>query len=204
MSTTRAEIDAPADPAGGLDVDPRVARSRAKLLTAATELLVEHGPDALTVDRIAERSGVSKSTLYRHWPSHHALVVDVLRHNMPDTPPIDTTSGFEHGVRAHLHQLVDHFTDPEWGCILPALFSLSRQHPEIDHLTDADRAEKVARLKAALDAGVAEGVLPPGLDPQAVSAVLLGPPLMTVLGGIATDAHAIADYALDRFMASYR
>ena len=59
-------------PDGGMD--PRVARSRASLLEAATDLLVDGGPRAVTVDAVSERSGVAKSTLYRHFPSRDDLV----------------------------------------------------------------------------------------------------------------------------------
>ena len=73
--------------------DPRVARSRAKLLAAATEILIETGPSSVTVDAVAERSGVAKSTLYRHWESRSALLVDVLRTHRPAWEPRLRTPG---------------------------------------------------------------------------------------------------------------
>ncbi|MDO9175716.1 MAG: helix-turn-helix domain-containing protein, partial [Actinomycetota bacterium] len=64
-----------------------MVRSRACLLAAATELLVETGVRGVTVDAVAERSGVAKSTLYRHWGSVQELLVDVMRANVPEPEP---------------------------------------------------------------------------------------------------------------------
>lgn len=184
--------------------DPRIERSRAKLIAAATELLIEAGPRALTVDNVAERSGVAKSTLYRHWPSRTALMIDVLRANMPCTPAVDPADGFEPCLRAYVRELGRSFADPEWARILPALFSLKQQLPEVDDLTESDRDEKVASLTELLDRGVAEGLIPAGLDPHAVISTLVGPMMMCAMVGMPTDAQAAGDFALDRFLASYR
>lgn len=185
-------------------VDPRIERSRARLLAAATDLIVEAGPQALTVDAVAERSGVAKSTLYRHWPSREALMVDVLRANMPDLPELDPTHGFEPCLRGYLRALADTLADPEWARILPALFALKQQVAEVGRLTDADREEKVALLAELLEAGAAEGVIPRGLDPHAVAATLVGPLMMCALGGDTDSVRSVADFAVDRFLDSYR
>lgn len=184
--------------------DPRIERSRAKLLAAATDLLVERGPAALTVDNVAERSGVAKSTLYRHWPSRTALMIDVLRANMPCTPPIDPTAGFEQCLRNYMRAIADSMADPEWARIMPALFALKHHLPEIDQLTVDDRDEKHAQLTELLERGVAEGLIPDGLDVHSVATCLFGPILMCALLGESQTAHAAGDFALERFLDSYR
>ena len=184
--------------------DPRVERSRTKLLAAATELLVEAGPQALTVDNVAERSGVAKSTLYRHWPSRTALMIDVFRANMPCTPAIDASLGFEPCLREYMRALAESIGDPEWARMLPALFALRQQLPEVDDLTEADHDEKVAVIRSVLDRGVAEGLIPAGLDPKAVALTLVGPMMMCAIGGDPDATLAAGDFALDRFLASYR
>lgn len=49
------------------------------ILTVAVELLSEVGFDRLTFDAMATRAGVSKTTLYRRWPTKHELVIDAVR-----------------------------------------------------------------------------------------------------------------------------
>lgn len=185
------------------ELDPRIARSRAKVMAAATELLVESGPRAVTVDAVAERSGVAKSTMYRHWESRRALMIDVLRSNQPAVPPIDTALGFEAALRHHLDGFADSIGDPEWQRIMPALFQLKMQLPEVDQMTEEDRHERELLLAELLRRGAQDGVVPEGLDPFCVAMTLFGPLVMAVMVGHPERARELGQYAIDRFIASY-
>jgi AcrR family transcriptional regulator len=63
-------------------MDPRAVRSRAAALAAARDLLVEQGWAGVTHVAVAERSGVGRTTLYRHWPDTPALVRETLAHHI--------------------------------------------------------------------------------------------------------------------------
>ena len=69
-------------------MDSRIARTRAAVLRSATDLLVEGGPSAVTIDAIVARSGVAKSTIYRHWESRDDILVAVIEHCAPDIAEI--------------------------------------------------------------------------------------------------------------------
>jgi AcrR family transcriptional regulator len=56
--------------------NPRVQRSRDRVLTTAFALLAESGLAGFSVDEVARRSGVAKTTIYRHWPTREALALD--------------------------------------------------------------------------------------------------------------------------------
>jgi AcrR family transcriptional regulator len=58
--------------------NPRVQRTRGRILAVARELLPEVGPAGLTYSRLADRAGVTRQTLYRHWPTRDALLVDLI------------------------------------------------------------------------------------------------------------------------------
>jgi AcrR family transcriptional regulator len=58
--------------------NPRVQRTRDRMLAAARELLAEVGPEGLTYSLLAERAGVTRQTLYRHWPARSALLTDMI------------------------------------------------------------------------------------------------------------------------------
>ncbi|HEX9238215.1 MAG TPA: helix-turn-helix domain-containing protein, partial [Xanthobacteraceae bacterium] len=49
-------------------IDRRVSRSKQSVLAATFELLSEAGLAGVSVDAVAERSSVAKTTIYRHWP----------------------------------------------------------------------------------------------------------------------------------------
>lgn len=184
-------------------MDPRVARSHRKLLAAATQLLVEAGPAAVTVDAVVERSGVAKSTLYRHWASRGELLLDVMRAHLPCIDDPDLSLGFEAALRVQLAAVADAFVDPEWACILPALIALQRHEPELTELFAADRRAHLDVLASVLDLGVAEGHLPPGIDVQLAADLLIGPLVLATIDGDLTRVRDLAGHSAERFIASY-
>ena len=66
--------------------DPRPARSRARLLEAATTLLRSGGPSAVTVDAVTRASNVARATLYRHFPSGNDLLAAAFHALIPPAP----------------------------------------------------------------------------------------------------------------------
>lgn len=174
------------------------------MLAAATELLVEQGHRAVTVDAVAERSGVAKSTLYRHWESRVALLIDVVRSNAPEVTPPDPSLNFDDSLRALVHGFASALADEEWAQIMPALFALKRQIPEMAEFSTADHDEKLGVLKAVLDKGVAEGRIPSGLNPELVANMLVGPLISSCMIDNIDDLNLLADYVVDRFINSYR
>ena len=75
--------------------DPRMARTRERVLGAAWELLNEVGFDGVTVELVSERSGVARSTLYRHWRSMPEVLRDALApHDPPSTLLVVVALGY--------------------------------------------------------------------------------------------------------------
>jgi AcrR family transcriptional regulator len=58
----------------------RSVKAHGKVLEAAIELFVEGGIDATSMDAIAGRSGVSKATIYKHWPDKDGLALEAFSH----------------------------------------------------------------------------------------------------------------------------
>jgi AcrR family transcriptional regulator len=189
-------------PADDVPLDPRVARSRARVLTAATELLVENGPRGVTVDAVTERSGVAKSTIYRHWPSQTALLVDVIRANIPPFPEIDPALDFESSLRSYMSALVDTLRDPHWRRIMPALFLLKRQIEELDEISSSDTEERLSAFHRLVGLGVDEGRVPADLDPHLLMSTLVGPLVFAVLDGH-LDECRVADHVIAQVLAAY-
>ncbi|MCB0966912.1 MAG: TetR/AcrR family transcriptional regulator [Ilumatobacter sp.] len=186
--------------------DPRVLRSRAKMIDAATDLLIEAGPRAVTVDAVSERSGVAKSTLYRHWDSREGLLVDVMRANVPDIDPAPDGLGFEASIRHVVTELAAMFSSPRWRGILPALMMLQQHQPELAEIAHADHQGKRQILDAVLQLGVAEGRLPADIDEELVARQLIGPIFFAVLTAHPDDDAAVdrtVEFVLERFFASY-
>lgn len=180
----------------------RVARSREKLVRAATDLLVEAGPRGVTVDAVAERSGVAKSTLYRQWSSRDDMLVDVVRCNVPDADPPDLSLGCAGALRAYIASVASTLADPEWSRIVPALMSLRATMPELAAVVEGDRDDKAQVLRSILELGVEEGVLSPPVDVEESMILLLGPLVFASITGQDDRLPALADQVVERFMSS--
>jgi len=183
---------------------PRTARSRERLLRAATDLLVELGPRGVTVDAVSEASGVAKSTLYRHWSSRDELLVDVVRSNIPDLVDPDLGDGFEAALRWYMDHAAAGLADPEWSRIIPAMMSLRVSMPDVAACIEIDRTAKSAALRSLLDVGVSEGVLCEGIDAGDAAKLLFGPLVYASLTGDNDHLERLAVQVVDGFLASHR
>lgn len=70
----------------------QVQRTRRLMLDAAARLLESDGPDAVTHLRIADEAGVSRATVYRHWPDRLDLIVDLVADGVV-VPGLDIPDG---------------------------------------------------------------------------------------------------------------
>ena len=200
MSNSTATTDAESPPSE----NARVQRSRARIVEASIDLIVEDGAHALTVDAIAERSGVAKSTLYRHWRSIDALVLDVFRAAVPPTLEPDPSASFDQALHLLVATVAESLADARYVRLLPDLLALRSQYPELGELADRDRAKKEANLAAILAMGAAEGRVPADLDVRTVASVLLGPMTSCALFGETERIETVGEFAVERFIDSYR
>lgn len=152
--------------------DPRIERTRARVLAATTDLLLEHGFDHVTIDDIATRSGVARSTIYRNWPRRPRLFLDALRGMIKDAEPADGAD-LRASLRATLAVLVDAL-DPatSLGRLLPSLLAAADRDPELAELHRAATRHRADVLTRILDRGVDAGDLPADTDTGAAATFL--------------------------------
>jgi AcrR family transcriptional regulator len=166
--------DAPV-PGGRAAADPRAVLSRERVLAAALDLLTESGLGEFTIDDASKRSGVAKTTIYRHWPNRAALVIDAcLRMDDGDQPPPDTGS-LEGDVTAFLNNLAGLLATARWSSILPSIVDAAEHEPAFAGIHGTIQRRHAAPLRAALERAAARGEIQPSADLSAVVAALLGP-----------------------------
>jgi len=113
-------------------VDPRIARSRKAVIAAGVELISDGGIRAFSVDAVTQRSGVAKSTIYRHWPTRSDLLADVVASLHRDQPVPDEGS-LRGDLDVLMHRLASELATEDWAKGLTAIIG------EAEH--DADLAE---------------------------------------------------------------
>ncbi len=128
----------------------------------------------MTIDAIVARSGIAKSTIYRHWESRDEVLIDVMHTCAPaiETPPAEL--GFERGLRRWAADLVRILNDPEWTRIIPALFMLKAHAAGIAVLErDLEQRQETA-IEQVLQRGVDEGRLRADYDLEEACASIVG------------------------------
>ena len=125
------------------------ATTRVEVLTAALDLLVTEGVAALTVVRLHERSGVARSTIYRHWPTPDDVVDDLLEVAARTEQP-QPTGDLAADLGAALDALVRRMRERPVAQFLGALLSGAQD----DDANAARRARYVEALLAGVTAAV--------------------------------------------------
>ena len=91
--------------------DPRPARSRARLLDAATALLRSGGPSAVTVDAVLRGANVARATLYRHFPSGNDLLAAAFQSLIPPAPMPPENGSLRDRLTALLEAWAQHIAE---------------------------------------------------------------------------------------------
>ncbi|NKR54019.1 TetR family transcriptional regulator [Rhodococcus hoagii] len=118
----------------------------------------------LTVERIAEASGVHKTTLYRWWSGKPELVADALA-TLMDTGPVPDTGSTRDDLVQWLAGTVRNYAGSPLGVAMPALISDLARTPEgLAAFRGAFLAERRTNCVEVIHRGVARGDLPSDLD----------------------------------------
>lgn len=175
-------MPATSDSATKVDLDPRVERSREVVLSATLDLLAEVGYGELTIEGVAARSGVAKSTIYRHWKGKLALITDAFTELRRYEDGLATTGTVQERITLILADLAVRVTDPDWRVrCLPALIDASARSSEVAELCRDLSERAMGTLVGVLDDGVATGELPPGTDTELLADALVAPLMLRAL-----------------------
>jgi AcrR family transcriptional regulator len=149
-----------------------------KVLSAALQLFCERGIEAASMDAIARASGVSKATIYNHWPDKEALLLEVVEmihgHDRPQEQP--DSGDLLTDLTWILTRKPPAEFDAERGRMTASIISYSKLHQAFGKAWRG-RAMEPARnaIALALRRAVDRGVLSPHLDLNVIEAMLLGP-----------------------------
>jgi len=161
---------------------PRSAEAHGRVLKSAAELFAERGIDATSMDAIAEASGVSKATIYKHWPDKDALCLEVMGfiHGLDEDPPKFESWDFRADLIAQLvyepaaHRKV--LKERIW----PHLMAYSAKNRAFGEAWRGRVMEPARRaLIGMMERGERTGALKPGIDREVGLAMLLGPLMYT-------------------------
>lgn len=152
----------------------RGVQARRRVLRAALDVLADDGMPGFTIESVARRAGASKATVYRHWSSPSALLVDAMDAQFRPLADVDTGD-----LRADLVALLTAFTRSLTDSPFPKLMAAFTDAAERDAALGDLHAELTRRrrepLLAVLTAAVAREELPDDTDTDLVVDLLAAP-----------------------------
>lgn len=160
---------------------------RQRVTEAVTEAafleLAEAGYARMSMESVARRAGVGKAALYRRWPSKQAMVTELVRSKVTDTlPPTPATGALHTDLRELLATFRSQLANPLLARIAAGLLAEASHD---DALTEALYAGVTAPRRAAartvLQGAIDRGELPPGLDLDLGTDLLIAPLAFRIL-----------------------
>ncbi len=183
----------------------RAAHVETAVMQATREILAEGGVKALTVEGVARRSAVAKTTIYRRWRSKEDLALAVvleMTRSVVATPPGDDT-------RSSLVDLLDGAvtilrTTP-MGRVMRGLASDLATDPALQEAYEHQVISlRQARLAELVDRGISRGELARDCDVDLLHDLLFGPVYYRLLMGDGTLAEDFASHIVDTILPGFR
>ena len=155
---------------------PRSERAHQAILDAANELLEERGFVDLTIDEIAQRAGVSKTTIYRRWPTKGTLVFEAFSADFLNRQPRPDTGSLRGDLLASLRAWIRVNKGTVKGRTLVGLIAEVQRDPELAEIWREDVIAPVrARHRTIVERAIDRGEVTPDTDPDVVLDMVYGP-----------------------------
>lgn len=182
--------------------DPRVQHTRHVVLDAVREVARAEGIHAVSAQRLSSDTGVSRSTIHRHWPDLRYLLIEAFAEPVPyvDTPVLgDLRTDLAVDLHAFRLMLEDRGT-------LAVLLNLMSEAIVDDGFAELVRSHSDVhfdRLRRVLAAGQASGELRDDIDVDVAASLLAGPVLFRRIALGEAITPAFVDQVVDRFIAAH-
>lgn len=173
----------------------RSARVRSAVLDATIELLSEMPYDALTVEEVAARAGVHKTTVYRRWPTKLELVTDATLTRSEQAVPIPDTGSLQGDLQALARSVAANIGSDAGGRMTRSIVGAAATSPDVAKGLPLFWSERLGLAGAVVDRAIARGELPPGTDGHLLIETLIGPLYVRLLLTGEPVTHAVADQA---------
>jgi AcrR family transcriptional regulator len=148
---------------------------RAAAIAATLAELAENGYSALSLERIASRAGVNKTTLYRRWETRENLVLEAMLERAGEHISVPDTGSLSEDLLELARTAAANAASPEVSAMARAVAASS---PHDERLAAANRrfwAERLELDAVIVQRAIERGEVDPGIDPKLVIEAVLGP-----------------------------
>lgn len=154
---------------------PRSEKSRKSILKAANALLLHTSVQELSIEAIAKKAKVGKTTIYRWWPNKAAIVMEALMSQPGLQKPLSTPANNAEAVKMQLDKLI-HLLDSKNGEIIAQLFSEAQADPKAKEIFEKNfLAPLIDAVEYSVIQGQQDGEFRKTIDARIAVDILCGP-----------------------------
>ena len=167
----------------------------ARVLRATIEVLARIGYGALSIEDVANRARVNKTTVYRRWATKAELVRAALR-SMGDERVCEVSTGSLRGDLLAVGRSIIAFAESSEGRSILRMLLAERMEPELAEIAASLRSEREANPRALVDEAIARGELASGTDALLLMEALFG----AIIQRLFISHHPLDDAFLERMV----
>ena len=183
---------------------PPRSETQIAILDAARELLADHGVHGMTVEGVAARAGVAKTTIYRRYRSKDELALAVLIDMVEHVAAVPDADDTRQELTAFVDRAVKILGKTLMGRVMQGLVSDLATVPALAQgFRDRVVAARVTEVKRLVDRGIARGDLRPDTDYELANELLFGPVYYRLLLSGGRLDSKLAPRLVDVFLAAF-
>ena len=171
----------------------RTAKVRAAVLAATASALAEGGYEGLTIEDIAHRAGVHKTTVYRRWRSKAEHVADAVRERSAARVEVPDTGSLAGDLRALARAVADNIGSADGSPMTKNLIAATVTADAVALDMPRFWSERLQLTGTIVARAVARGEAPSDVDANLVIETLIGPLYVRLLLTGEPIDRAVAD-----------
>ena len=183
---------------------PPRSETQQAIIDAARELLADHGVQGLTIEGVAARAGVAKTTIYRRYRSKDELALAVLIDMVEHVAAVPELGDTREELIAFVDRAVKVLGKTLMGRVMQGLVSDLATVPNLARaFREQVVAARVAEVKRLVDRGIARGDLRPDTDYELANELLFGPVYYRLLLSGGTLDRKLAPRIVDAVLTAF-
>lgn len=176
---------------------PRSQSARDAVLKATWSIIEESGLDSLSIEAVAERAAVAKTTIYRGWKNKGALAVEAFLMAVSPTLAFPNTGSAKEDIRRQMEQLARLYRGKTGRVVCEMIGNGQFDRETLKLFYEGYLSPRRAAAKAVLQRGIDLGEFKSDIDTEAVIDALYAPLFHRVLIGHAPNNTQFLTFLAD-------
>ena len=130
--------------------------------------LIDNGYAGATVERVAARAGIAKTTIYRRWGGLDGLLADLMAEHAAQEIPVPDEGNLDADLRSLARGVVSSLRDPAIRAAFASMVAAAVQNPSAREVLSRFLAARTAKMTVIIGRAALRSELPHGTDAAAV------------------------------------